>query len=69
MSSPNISLNSPTASYTSFEKPILKVRGTNFSILVPLEPLIPPVVRKDVIEKLIAFCKLLKDSSALSGPP
>ena len=37
--------------------------------LVFFDPLIPPVVRNEVMEKLMAFCKSEKELSALSGPP
>ena len=49
MSSENISRNPPTFSHTRREKPMLNVRGTNFSNCT-LPPRIPPVVRNDVIE-------------------
>ena len=47
---------------------MLNVRGVNFSIET-FPPRIPPVVRKEVIEELIAFCVLVKESWAASGPP
>ena len=32
-------------------------------------PLMPAVVKKEVMVKLIAFCKIEKELSAASGPP
>ena len=68
ISSLNISRKPPTFSWTLREKPILNVRGTNFSIDT-LPPRIPPVVRKEVMAKLMAFWVLVKESCAASGPP
>ncbi len=49
MSSENISLKPPTLLYTSLEKPMLNVLGTNFSSCTA-PPRMPPVVRKEVME-------------------
>ncbi len=68
ISSENISRNPPTFSYTFRENPMLNVRGVNFSRLTR-PPRIPPVVRKEVIAKLMAFWVVENELSAASGPP
>ena len=48
ISSLNISRKPPVFSNTLREKPMLNVRGTNFSMLV-FPPRMPPVVRNEVM--------------------
>ena len=69
-SSPQMKFSSypPTLLNNSECIPILKPRGW-YAVSALFPPLIPPVVRNEVIEKLIAFCRSVKSSEAASGPP